>query len=302
MAAMATLMSCGQQHAASQGNSEILVTVGDSSLTVSDVVRRIPSGLSEEDSLHLFGRIVDEWVRDLILSDYAEKNISDMEKIDRMVEAYRNDLIVNSYLQSMSEGARKEIPESRIRDYFEANRHNMLLDQPLVKGIFLKVAESNENLPSLRRWFQQFDERSIDEIEKSGLRRALQYKYFKDEWVEWNGISEQIPYRFFDADAFLRSTKFFETADNGSVYLLRISDYVPSESEMPYEFAKNKISDMLQALDVDKYRRNLVSDIYRRMIGEGVLKPGLYDPVSGRMVGQQSANIRQDNNKKNTDK
>lgn len=59
---------------------------------------------------------------------------------------------------------------------------------------------------------------------------------------------------------------------------------------------------MLQALDVDKYRRNLVSDIYRRMIGEGVLKPGLYDPVSGRMAGQQSANIRQDNNKKNTDK
>lgn len=288
------ISSCGKKPAVSQENEDVLVTVGDSSLTVTEVVRRIPAGLSVEDSTSLFDRIVEEWVRDLVLADYAENNIPDIQRIDRMVEAYRNNLIVNQYLQSMSEGAKTEISEERIRRFYDANHESMVLEQPLVKGVFLKVAETDESLPGLRRWFAQFNDNAIDYIEKSGLRQALQYKYFKDEWIEWGAIAEQIPYRFFDADAFLRSTKNFETTDAGSVYLLRISDFVPSGSEMPYEFARLKIAEIIESSDVASYRKRLISDIYRRQINDGILKPGKYDPLTGNYKDDKRKDSGQD--------
>lgn len=273
--------SCGKgKPEVNQETDDVLVTFADSSLRVSDVLLRIPSGLSADDSTALFDKIVDQWVLEMVLTDYAEKNISDMSKIDKMVEEYRNNLIVTHYLQSMSESAAKEIPEDRIKKYYEINGDSMILEQPLVKGIFIKVSENDESLPNLRKWFASFNDEALDKIEKSGLRRALQYKYFKDEWIEWNMIADQIPYRFFDADAFLRSTKNFETDDEfGSVYLLHISEFIPQGEKMPYEYARIKIADILQSSEVSLYRKNLINDIYNRRIKEGLLKPGLYDPV-----------------------
>lgn len=279
----AMLTSCGSKPVEHQSDDEVLVTVGDSALTMSDVLRRIPRGLDPADSARMFSQIVDGWVRDLALIDVAEKNISDPERIARMVEAYRNNLIVNEYLSSMSDKAGSEIPESRIREYYDANHQDMVLTQPLVKGAFLKVSETDESLDNLRRWMTQFTDESFDKIEKSGLRQASQYKYFKDEWHEWNVITDQIPYRFYDADAFVRSTKNFETSDGGSVYLLHISEYLPSGTEMPYEFARLKIREILRTADMTSMREKLMTDIYSRQIEEGTLRPGLYDPVSGKM-------------------
>lgn len=274
------LFSCGQKKAEAVTEEDVLVSVGDSVLTIQEVVDRIPSGLNADDSIAMYNRIIEEWVKNNVLESYAEKNIRDLERINRLAEDYRNSLIINEYLQTMEENSRKMVSEERIKKFYEANKSSMVLEQPIVKGVYLKVSESDESLPNLRKWLSTFDEKAIDHIEKSGLRQALQYRYFNDEWVEWSSIAEQIPYRFFDADAFLKSTSYFETSDGGSVYLLKIADYVPSSEEMPYEFARRKISDILQKADMSAYRANLIKDIYRRQIKEGILKPGLYNPLN----------------------
>lgn len=278
-----SLLSCGHKKVENQQDEDILVSIGDSTLRLSEVVSVIPRGLDVADSVNMFHEIVDKWVENLILADYAEKNIPDLDKIDRMVEDYRNSLIVHRYLQTMTENAASGIPESRIKEYYDAHHSEMILEQPIVKGAFLKVAENDESLDKLRKWMAQFTEQSVDNIEKSGLRQASQYEYFRDEWHEWSAISEQIPYRFFDADAFVSSTKNFETSDAGLVYLLHISEFVPSGKEMPYEFARLKISEILRNSDIGEHRESLIHDIYKDRIRSGVLRPGLYDPLSGKM-------------------
>ena len=281
VAAALFVSGCGSETVVTQVDDDVLVSVGDSTLTVSDVLARIPRGMAPEDSAALFDKIVADWVRDLVLSDFAEKNVPDLDRIERLTEAYRNDLIVNSYLQSMSDASVKEISEDRIREYYDTNRSSMILEQPIIKGAFLKVADADENIDKLRSWMQEFSDASIDKIEEAGLKHASQYQYFKDEWIEWNAIAEQIPYRFFDADAFVTSSRNFETSEGGSTYLLHISEYLPSGKEMPYEFAKVKIQKILQSLDINTYREKLVTDIYKAQIKDGVLKPGICDPLEG---------------------
>lgn len=264
----------------------MLVAVGDSVLTVAEVLRQIPSGLSTEDSTLLFRSIVDDWVRDLVLIDVAEKNIDDMDRIERMVEAYRHSLIVNRYLSIMSDRSGSDIPESRIKSYFEANEDNLILTQPLVKGVLIKVAENDESLDKLRQWMARLSDEDVDNIEKTGIRHASRYEYFRDQWHEWSVVAEQIPYRFFDADAFVRATKNFETEADGSVYLLRITDYVPSGEKIPYEFARLKIREILRNDDAADTKEKLKREIYTERIKNGWLKPGLYDPLTGQIKGE----------------
>lgn len=280
---LSAMTACSGHKSDEPTDYDVLVTVGDSSLTMHDVLVRIPRGLAPDDSAALFSQIVDEWVRELVLADFARKNVSDMPRIDRMVEKYRNNLIVNSYLQSMTERGNAEISEERIRKYFDDNREAMILDEPVIKGAFLKVSESDGSIDRLRTWMADFSESSIDRIEEAGLKHASTYKYFKDRWQPWSEISQQIPYRFFDADAFVRSSQNFETTYGGSVYLLHISDFIPSGSEMPYDYARYKIRELLTAEDLSRRTEKLISDIYRQQIDEGTLRAGSYDPVSRTM-------------------
>lgn len=279
--ALMLLGACSSHESGVIPDSETLVSVGDSALKMADVLPLIPSGLSSEDSVAMFNRIVDEWIRDMALTEYARKNIPDLDRINRLTDAYRSNLIVNSYLQNMIESGRAEVSESRIRQYFDANRENMVLEEPIIRGAFLKVSESEPVIDKLRAWMAEFTEASIDKVEEAGLRYASNYRYFRDEWQSWSAIAEQIPYRFYDADAFVRSTRDFETSDSGSLYLLHISEYLPSGSEMPYEYARGKIREILINADLGKRRDRLITDIYRKQIKEGILKPGRYDPLTG---------------------
>lgn len=263
--------------------SELLVSVGDSSLYLSDVLNMIPRGINPEDSVAMLHSIIDAWVRDRVLANVAEQNIPDRSRIDKMVETYRNNLIIAEYLRIMGDQSAKPISEDRIKEYYANHKDELILEQPIVKGAFLKVTESESNLPQLRKWMEDFTEKSIDNIEDFGMGQALQYKYFHDEWHTWNDVAEKIPYRFFDADAFLRSTKNFETQQAGSVYLLHISQYIPSGSVMPYEFARNQIEELLKIDDFNNYRSSLIKDIYNSKIKEGVLRPGIYNPINGSM-------------------
>ena len=72
---------CGSCSRGSEGsdnrNDEILLIVGDSTLTMTDVTTRIPSGLTPEDSVILFNRIVDTWLRSMLLEHVAMENITD---------------------------------------------------------------------------------------------------------------------------------------------------------------------------------------------------------------------------------
>lgn len=274
---------CGHSEQPAAPDGEILVQVGDSVLTLADVERRIPHGLDEADSVMMFNNIVDSWVSSLVLKDMAEKNITNLERIERMTEAYRTSLIIDEYLKSMAEQSGVKVPEERIKEYYDTHPEEFILTQPLVKGAYIRVDEHDSKLPELRKWMAQFTEESIDRIEGAGLHQATAYEYFRDEWHEWSELADRIPSRITDADAFVKANSDFETAASGSVHLLHISDRLLSGDKMPYDYAKARISEILRATEISGMRRKLKDDIYRRMIAKGWLKAGAYDPLTGKM-------------------
>lgn len=276
--------SCGGSEKSSVEEPDALVQIGDSVLTLSAVVDRIPTGLSAEDSTTLFRAIVDDWVKEQLLSEVAMRNIANSEKIEEMVRNYRNTLIINEYRAIMKRNHRSEANDKAIREYYIANADDMLLERPLVKGIYIKIPADAQQADKVRKWVFSAGKADIDKLEKYGLKEAMQYDWFGDKWVDWQVIADQIPYRFSDPDAFVKSSTNFETEHNGSLYLLHISEALTSGDKMPFDFARDRIADILSTEADRNYDGELVRSLYEKGVREGTVKPLTYNPLTHKKI------------------
>ncbi len=273
-----------REHREENTPADILLAHGDSLLTLQYVTGRIPVGISASDSIELFKKIVAGWVEDMVLTDMAKSKLPDYSEIQRMADDYRNRLIVMSYLKMMRANSPSNVREDSVRRFYEAYKEEMLTERPLVKGILLKVPANVSGLSEIKRCLFTATDESLDELESQWATDAVRYDYFENTWVDWQVIAEQIPYRFFDPDAFLASTRNFETTSGGSVYLLHISDYLPTGSEMPYEFSSSRIRAILEKANMKKYEEDLVRALVKRAIEDDKLQAVGYDPVRQRIL------------------
>lgn len=274
---MALASGCRNTEPVTSMQSDVLLSISDSSLLLADVSRQIPPGLSPDDSAAMFAEIVNTWVKSMLLENIARENIRDFAKIDKMTSDYRNRLIIMEYMRTMTAAGVGDVSDKDVKSYYEAHKDDFILDRPIVKGVYLKVPASAEKISDLRNWMRRPVSQNIDKLERYGLKSAVEYDYFQNKWIDWQLISNRIPYQFGNADSFVSQTKNFETEVNGSVFLLHISDFIPSGKEMPYEFAVPQIREILLSENRDAYEASLLSSLYSKAEKEGKVVTGIYD-------------------------
>ena len=237
--------SCSNKN--KQDSGDILVTVGNAVLTLDDLRKQLPSGLSAEDSTALAHSYIRSWIDSRLISEIASQNIGDLTEIDRMTEQYRNELITYEYRRRMfDDRIKSEITEDSIKKYYDENLTELKLQRPILKGIYLKIPNESPSLKNAKKLYVSTKTEDIDKLEKQCLDGAIHYDYFRDRWVDWERIESLIPAEFgSNPDAFLSTHKNLEISQGDFTYLLSISEYIPSGKTMPYEFAKETIKDIL---------------------------------------------------------
>lgn len=283
LSALLLFVGCGSDKTQSDSDRGVLLRAGDEVLTLTDVVRKMPVGMEASDSVAMFQLIVDNWVKSKVLSGLAGRKLPDLNKIESKVEDYRNRLIVAEYLNEMKKGKDFKISPDSIREFYDRYKGDMLLESPLVKGVYLKVSADRADIEEIKSLVFCGSDECIDKLEKNVSGDAIQYDYFKNDWIDWQIIADQIPYRFYDPDAFLKSSNNFETAYDGSVYILHISEYIPTGSEPPYEFASTQIGELMERTNMRKFEESLVRSLINKALNDGELVAVGYDPV-GRKV------------------
>jgi hypothetical protein len=263
-------------------STDVLIEVGDSALTRRMVTELIPSGLGGADSIRMFDAIVEAWVERNMLVNLAGSQVPDIEKIERMVEQYREQLLANEYRKMMASDKAGGISQASIEEYYKAHPEQYRLSSPLIKGIYLKVQKNSPDLDELRAWVRRGSDNDIDNLENYGLKSAMEYDYFGDTWVDWQTIADHIPYRFSDADNFVRDNSYFECTEKGSVYMLRITDFLTSGEQTPLSFAEAGIREQLLEQKRGDYDRQLLNSLFTEGINARTIKTGAYTPIKYR--------------------
>lgn len=271
--ALIALSACTGKKEAGGADSQIVAQVDKSTLTLPEVLKTLPGGLSAEDSARYVKVYVNNWVENKLIANVASEDV-DLEEIDRLTEDYRNRLIMLEYLRGMYQRQAKAISDDSVKAYYDEHKTDFVLERPMVKGTYLKVADDAKNLKTLRRLYSSDKLADADKLEKEVLSSAIHYDYFRDRWVDWEQIETRIPAEEIGAQALGKKHKF-ETSVGGFTYLLYITDVLPAGSPMPLEAARGQIVNRLVNSDRKEYERDLTRALYDRALETGRLKVNL---------------------------
>ncbi len=263
--------SCSGSDESSENNG-VIVSLGESRLTYTDLQTVLPGGLTAEDSTRFARAYINSWIETHLVSLVASSEI-DMSEIDKLTEKYRNELIMLEYRRQMFNAHADSISDDMVNTYYENHKQDFVLDRPFVKGIYIKVPDDAKNLKNLQKLYLSDNVIDIDKLEKEVLSTAIHYDYFRDKWVDWEQIETRIPYDFGSSPTqWLRGNKSLNESLGGFTYLLKITDVLPVGSTIPIDVARPMIVNRLQNINRQAYDKKLMRDLYDHALATGDLQ------------------------------
>lgn len=240
-----------------------LVQVGDNYLYMEDVMAVTPPGISEKDSAEMADGYIKNWIDDMLLYAKAEGNMPDDAGINELVNSYRRELITHTYIeQIVSQEVENLIPDSEVEEYYNENKDAFLAVEPYIKGLYIKVPKTASGISQVRQWYKDGSERSVDKIEKYGLRNAVDYEYFYDRWRSVNDFFLRLPT---DADKEknnIGKNKNIELSDSAFYYFLHIEDYLGKGEILPLEYAGKDIREIIMNNKRVEFITKMKKDLY----------------------------------------
>ena len=240
-----------------------VVEIGTDVLYEEDIKQVLPLGLSDADSALFARQFIKNWAQDVLFYQNAIRNIPDTKDIDRLVENYRRSLIEHEYQRRLIEQKfSSEISDEDIEQFYNDNERLFVLDESLLKGLFLKISNKSHDLSDIRKLYTQQDDESFEEIEKYSIRNAARCEFFYDNWRTVAEIEVLLPAMDKPLEALLRDNGSFEFKDEEYIYLLNVSEYAPKGGIEPLDHARSRIRGLLINSNEVSYMRKIKEDLY----------------------------------------
>ena len=228
-------------------------------------VAHLPAGI---DSAEVVGNFVKERIEDILLYDKAKENISDGGEIDRLVEEYRESLVVNEYLSEIIKQKFNDTVSWRsITDFYENNRGLFVLSVPYMKGIYLKIPKSDKNIGNVRNWMRMKNSDDRDKIENVSIRNAAEYLYFMDEWRRADDFARKVP--GLDFSRYAGAAGSIEKEDDTYAYFLYVDSLYKAGETAPLSLAERDLREMLFNMQKMKFVKRLKEDLFNEAEKKG---------------------------------
>lgn len=265
------MSSCQQQ--VEHGGKTPLAQVGDHFLYREDMAQALPYGISGTDSVRFVNEFVQKWLEEQVLYEKAEHNVRGDEKIERMVAEYRRTLVMNNYehmllLQRMNE----ELTEEELQGYYNENKQLFILEEPVIKGVLIKVPLTSPGLKDLKRWYKEKTDEALEELEKYAFRNSVLYEYFYEHWVPVSELEGKIIVNLAELSSEFDKHHDIEVEDEEYCYLLHIDEYLLKGEEKPYDLARNEIINLLANKRKVEFMNNVKKDLYNQSMEMGRIK------------------------------
>lgn len=180
----------------------------------------------------------------------------------KVVRDYRKTLITHSYIeQIVSQEVEGNILDSEIEEYYNSNKEIFIAREPYIKGLYIKVPKSASGISQVRHWYKDSSERAVDNLEKYGLRNAVDYEYFYDRWRSLNEMLLRLPVKDVEKGR-IKKEKNIELSDSAFHYFLHVIEFIDEGEILPLEYAGKEIKEILMNKKRVEFITRMKEDLY----------------------------------------
>lgn len=253
-------------------NKGVAVEVNGAILLQSELEAAIPQGLSTADSTRMVEEFTEQWVIQQLVVQKAELNVANLEEIRRLVDSYKNQLLVEHYLQLLVERKAEIIPSStQIEEYYNENKAYYVLPESIIKGVFLVIPQEAAGVDEIRDMLKE-DEIDRSAIEAFCLKNAAKADFFTDKWVSFNQIKKHLPELTRKEEAIIKQKSLFESNDSVFQYIVKVDDYILKGDISPLIFVEKEIKEYLLTINKVNYLQRMEKDLYDDAKQKGIIK------------------------------
>ena len=262
------ISACKQQK--EKVSKDIIVSIGNLSLTRKELESYVPKGLSKQDSVTSAENFIQLWIQEELMYEIASKNVADKQEIEHLVDNYRQSLIIYRYQEQLvQEKLSKVISSNDIKQYYEEHKENFKLDNPLIKGMFLKIPSNAPNIEDVRVWYKSTKTKDLENLNKYIVKNAVSYDDFLDHWVDLESIKNKLPAGKLEQNL---QQKYIEVQDSSFIYFINIQDYLGPGDLEPIEHAEPYIKEVLVNQKKADFIRSVENDLYNNALKKGRIK------------------------------
>ncbi|MEA3505298.1 MAG: hypothetical protein U9R32_08930 [Bacteroidota bacterium] len=258
------LSSCGTGFRP-KSDDAILARVQDEYLLESEVTTSIPNNIAPSDSIDIAKIIIKKWVDKKILLEKAKNNLSENDlDFYKQLDDYRNSLITYKYESKLlHQTLDTVVSDDEIKNYFEKNRNNFLLDEDILKINYLILSLDYKNASEARKLF--FYNNNLFEIEEYCKKNNLIY-YLEDKWLQFPEIKNHLPLKINSISDIKYNDHEFKDAN--FQYFVRIIDTKQKQELKPISFVKTTIIEII----INKRKQLLLKKMHEEIFNEGIKK------------------------------
>ena len=251
-------------------NGVAVAKVGTNKLYFEEVSSVIPDNVRREDSILMAEDYIKKWIKEELLLQKAEENLSDKEKdVSKQLEDYRKSLILYRYKNElMKQRMDTTVSEEQVIDYYNENPEKFVLNKNIVKAIFIKIPNEFANPEQLKNMCSDTSTEGIIELRDYCLQYAKVFDIFIDRWIDFQMVAKYIPETIDNPERFLEENQVIEHSDSDFYYLVFIHDYKLKNEPAPTEFVEKNIKNLILNRRKIDFLKQLENNVY----AEGVEK------------------------------
>lgn len=242
-------------------NRVVIARAFDAELSLREARSRMPLGLKATDSIAFLKSFAEQWIKDQVLLDAAERNLS-AEELDmsRQLEDYRNSLVIYSYENALvNQKLDTVVSEAELMNYYQDHQQDFSLKDNIIKVNFVKLRKDAAGLGRVKILMRS--EKESDRLALESYCRANAVNFFleTDSWLMFSDLLKEVPIQTYDQEAFLKNNRYLEFVDGDYLYMVNIIGFRIKDSVSPFPFEKVNIRNLI----LNKRKLSLVEEAKR---------------------------------------
>ncbi len=263
LAAALSLPSCEALSALIGRDS--VARAGNHKLYRADLEKRIPDGLTGEDSLAFAMQYINSWAADMLFLDMAESQLSKEQKdVSDELEEYRVSLLKYRYEQSyINERLDTSVSAAEIKEYYDGHTDKFKLEVPIVKARFLLIDKDSPSLGVIRRKMSSEDVDDLLAADSLSYSAALKYRDCSDTWMDVITLSREFGTDYVTMLSRMQQS-FIEMPDEyGNMRIAYVADIRREGRTAPLEYCAGQIKDIILSNRKHMLMSNLERDLLK---------------------------------------
>lgn len=245
----------------------VLAKAGENYLYLSDLENNIPNNISSTDSIQMINNLVNNWIRQELLVQYADRNLPDsLKDFGDQLETYENNLLIYEYKKRYVEQRMDTIVMlSDLEKYYNDHLDEFQLKENIVQFVYIKIPIQSEMVEEARKLIQNISDSTIDRsmVRDFCEKNAVEFYLNDEHWVSFPELLKKVPLEVFNQEIYLQNNKFIEIKDHPYWYFIHLRDFKIKEDVSPFDFQKDRIKNIILNKRKIELLNSLEENVYK---------------------------------------